>query len=120
MFPKDRLPSTYPDPENPDRPVARSEVERRGAYFEQLQGQLGVGHPLEQLIRGCLHIAPSWRPSAEEALRQLEDMRALLQDPYEAMDKLELVRTLQEKDREIQQLQTQPVSGTWEDFGDCH
>ena len=43
----------------------------------------------------------------------MEDMRALLQDPYEAMDKLQLVRTLLEKDREIQQLQTQgqqPVS----------
>ena len=51
MFPGDLLHHTYPDPDNPDKLVGRSEVERRQAYFDLLQKNLQGGqHPFVQFI----------------------------------------------------------------------
>ena len=113
MFPGSLLPHTYPDPQNPDRLLARSEVERRRDYIQQLHGQLGEEHPLVQLVHQCLHNTPARRPSAEELLQQLEAVRTQIEGGSYGqlvkvdMEKLRMVRALREKDTEIGQLQHQ-------------
>ena len=122
MFPGDLLEPNFPDPDNPERLVARSEVERRGMYFEQLENSLlrGEQHPFVQLVKQCLHNIPSQRPTAEVVLRTLEEMRAEIEGPYGSYDIVKLglmrqvavTRTLKlsesevrRKDREIRRLQ---------------
>ena len=111
MFPGSLLPHTYPDPQNPDRLLARSEVERRRNYIQQLHGQLGEEHPLVQLVHQCLHNTPARRSSAEELLQLLEGMRAQIEGPYGQIVNVNLdmkkVRVLREKDAEIGRLQQQ-------------
>ena len=113
MFPGSLLPPNFPDPDNPDRLVGRSEVERRREYIQLLHGQLPEQHPLVQLVHQCLHNTPTRRPSAEELLEQLEAVRDQIEGgPYGQfvsvnMEKLRMVRTLREKDTEIGQLQQQ-------------
>ena len=113
MFPGSLLPPNFPDPDNPDRLIGRSEVERRREYIQQLHEQLPERHPLVQLVHQCLHNNPTRRPSAEELLQQLEAVRAQIEGgPYGQlvsvnMEKLKMVRTVREKDTEIGQLQQQ-------------
>ena len=40
IFPGDLLEPNYANPNNSDELVAHSEVERRGEYFEQLEGTI--------------------------------------------------------------------------------
>ena len=122
MFPGDLLEPTFPDPDNPEKLVGRSEVERRGLYFQQLENSLqrGEQHPFFKLIKHCLHNIPSKRPTTEVLLRTLKEMRAKIEGPYGSYDivKLDLmrqvavIRTLRQsesevrrKDREIRRLQ---------------
>ena len=122
MFPGDLLEPTFPDPDNPERLVARSEVERRGVYFEQLENSLlrGEQHPFVRLVKQCLHNTPSQRPTTAVVLRTLEEMRAEIEGPYGSYDIVKLglmrqvavTRTLRQsesevrrKDREIRRLQ---------------
>ena len=72
----------FPDPDNPERLVARSEVECRGVYFEQLENSLlrGEQHSFVRLVKQCLHNIPSQRPTTEVVLRTLEEVRAKLKD----------------------------------------
>ena len=111
MFPGSLLPHTYPDPQNPDHLLGRSEVERRRGYIQQLRGQLGEDHPLAQLVHQCLHNTPAQRPSTEELLQQLKAVRAQIEGPYGQIVKVNLdmekVRVLREKDTEIGRLQQQ-------------
>ena len=88
VFPGDLLEPNFPDPDNPERLVARSEVERRGMYFEQLENSLlrGEQHPFVQLVKQCLHNIPSQRPTTEVVLRTLEEMRAEIEGPYGSYD----------------------------------
>ena len=112
----------FPDPDNPGRLVARSEVERRGVYLEQLENSLlsREQHPFVQLVKQCLHNIPSQRPTTEVVLRTLEEMRAEIEGPYGSHDvmKLGLMRQVamtrsirqsesevRRKDREIRRLQ---------------
>ena len=76
VFPCDLLEPTYADSGNSDNLMARSEVERRGQYLEQLEKLLpdGVNHPLVQLVKQCLRNTPSQRPTAEELVSSLEEM----------------------------------------------
>ena len=75
MFPGTLLPPTYQDPDNPGHLLARSEVERRADYIQLLYQQLGEQHTLSQLVSWCLHNEPDQRPSAEEVLQHLEQVR---------------------------------------------
>ena len=118
MFPGTLLPCPYEDPQNPDHLLARSEVERRNEYIQLLHGQLPEQHPLVQLVHQCLHNTPARRPSAEELLQQLEAVRAQIEGPYGQlvkvdMEKLRMVRTLREKDTEIEHLQV-GIASVWE------
>ena len=122
MFPGDLLEPNFPDPDNPERLVARSEVERRGVYFEQLENSLlrGEHHSFVRLVKQCLHNTPSQRLTTEVVLRTLEEMRAEIEGPYGSYDVMKLglmrqvamTRTLRQsesevrrKDREIRRLQ---------------
>ena len=82
VFPGDLLESTYPDPSNPDIVLARSEVERRGQYIEQLVKVLpdGEHHPLTQMVKQCLQNAPTRRPTAEEIVAELCRVRVYTED----------------------------------------
>ena len=59
-FPADLLPATYEDPDT-DELKARSEVTRRGQYFEALYNKLSKDHIICKMIRTCLSNKPSTR-----------------------------------------------------------
>ena len=105
VFPRDLLPPTYADAQNPGHLLARSEVERRRNYIAQLHQQLGERHPLVQLVKQCLDNNPANRPSAEETLQQL--VRVEVNDPYQHLSKLEMITILGEKDEEIRRKEEQ-------------
>ena len=89
--------STFMDPNNPGVIVARSEIQRRMRHIQQMSQQLGGRHPLVHLVMQCLQNDPQQRPSASQALHQLEQMRAQIEDPYEHMTKLEMIQSLRER-----------------------
>ena len=130
VFPGDLLEHNYPDPENPNRLTGRTEVERRGQYFETLEQTVLSDRqyrPLIQLVKDCLHNTPSRRPSTEQLLQSLEEMKVAIEGPYGEITKLDAARQvammralrgkeedvrektdeLAAKDGEIQQLQQQ-------------
>ena len=85
---------TYPDPNNPEEVVGRSEVERRREYIEQLEKQLynGEHHPLTQMVKQCLQNAPSRRPTTEQLVSELQRVRADVEGAYGELAKLDAVR----------------------------
>ena len=96
--------------------MGRSEVERRQPYFEQLEGKA-----LVPLIKTCLHNDPSQRPTAEQLVTELEEVKGGIEGPcgeLATMDAARQVKTamalkkekvdqLVAKDQEIQRLQQQ-------------
>ena len=63
------MPYSYPDPNNVDNVLARTEVGRRQVCMEQLETQLGRSQQaLIDLVKRCLHNTPRRRPSSEELL----------------------------------------------------
>ena len=109
VFPGSLLPHNYADPQNPDRLLGRSEVERRRDYIQQLHGQLGEEHSLVQLVHQCLHNTPTRRPPAEELLQQLEAMRVQIEGPYGSqLKKMDIAKVgMMKALREIESLQKQ-------------
>ena len=102
-FPKDLKPATYRDPRT-RRIVGRSEIERREHYIQPMQAALGETHPLVKLTLDCLEYDPEDRPSAVDVLRRLEEVgRTVPQNCTES--KLELTQQIQQKQREISELQ---------------
>ena len=102
-FPKDLKPHNYRDPRT-RRIVGRSEIERREHYIQSMQADLGETHPLVKLTLECLEYDPEDRPSAVEVLRRLEEVgRTVPQNCTET--KLELTQQIQQKQREISELQ---------------
>ena len=93
-FPGNLLEPTYSDPDNQDNLLARSEVERRQVYIDQLDQKLpDCGHhPLVQLVKCCLKNTPSQRPSAEEVLTSLEEMKAVIDGPCGDVSRADAVR----------------------------
>ena len=119
MFPGDLLEPNFADPNNPEQLTARTEVERRQLYFDQLEGRT-----LVSLIKACLHNSPSRRPTAEQLMTALEEARVTIEGAYgelATVDAVRQVRTMKAlksrsddkinelaaKDEEIQQLQHQ-------------
>ena len=111
MFPGSLLPHNYAEAENPERLLARSEVERRRDYIQTLCRQLGEQHPLVQVVHQCLHNIPSRRPSTEELLPRLEDMRSEIEGPYGShlkkvdVVKVGMLKALTEIGEQMQQLE---------------
>ena len=69
--------------------IARSEVERRERYFEQLEREQ---HCCTQLVKDCLHNSPSRRPIAEQLVATLEGLRADIEGPCGAVARADAVR----------------------------
>ncbi len=83
MFPGDLLSSTYPNPSNPDQLIARSEVDRRQTYMATLETTCGASHPvLLDLVRQCLHNTPERRPSSQDLLVRLREVKTELESVY--------------------------------------
>ena len=94
VYPDDLLESTYPDPNNPEVVLGRSEVERRREYINLLEKELlgGEQHPLTRMVKQCLQNAPSRRPTTEWLMTSLEEVRAAVEGPYGKFSKLDAVR----------------------------
>ena len=127
VFPGDLLEPNYPDPNNPRQLLARSEVDRRGTYFERLEVELNkwnAGYPLVGVVKQCLENIPEERPTAEQLVRVLEGLKGDIEGPCgklatadaarQVMMALALKRKGKEKideltakEEEIQQLQQQ-------------
>ena len=122
VFPGELLEPNYADPNSPGRLLGRSEVERRQPYFDQLEGKALVA-----LVKTCLHNDPSRRPTAEQLVTALVEVRGDIEGPcgeLATMDaarqvkttvalKKEKVNQLAAKDQEIQQLQQQLEVQYW-------
>ena len=69
-------------------------MERRGQYIEQLDYQLPKGgqHPFAQLAKRCLQNEPSERPTADELMTALEEMRIDIEGPYRDVARADAVR----------------------------
>ena len=98
-------------------------MDRRERYFDQLEDLLSspIRQVLVQLIKNCLHNDPSDRPTAEQLVTALEEMKPDVEGAYGRLAKIEAVRQLmtvkafrenkkanadelRAKDEEIQQL----------------
>ena len=111
MFPGTLKQPTFHDPSN--RLVARSEMERRREYFDQLEAKLpgGKQHPLVLLIKQCLNNSPSERPTAGEVLTAVEDMKIKIEGPYDSHELMKthvtkqvaIARNLQQRDIEMKE-----------------
>ena len=107
--------------------MGRSEVDRRGTYFERLERVLhreSVGYPLVGVVKQCLENIPEERPTAEQLVTALEGMKGAIEGGYgelATVDAVRQVRTMKAlksnsedkvneltaKDEQIQQLQLQ-------------
>ena len=73
VFPGTLKPITYPDPHN--RIKARTELERREEYLNKLD-DIGQFYPdLPRLVRQCLSNTPRERPSSEDLLDRVKEVR---------------------------------------------
>ena len=83
--------------------MARSEVERRRSYFEEMERSLpNWAHEMfEGMIIDCLSNEPSERPTAEQVLTSLEGMeRKVIDNNYQNID--------EEIDRAVQGMRNLP------------
>ena len=77
------MPYSFPDPNNVDNVLARTEVGRRQVYIDQLETQLGRSQQaLIDLVKQCLHNTPGRRPSSEELLGGVHAIREEVEGLY--------------------------------------
>ena len=104
------LAATYPHPKK-NKVIGRTEIERRGKYFEMLYETLGKNHSLINLVTKCLQNKPNSRPSAHEILEKLDQVKIEDDNQFWSMSKEELMHyaSIREKDMErlVGQLGTQ-------------
>ena len=80
--------------------VARTELQRRSKYMEDVNEQLRAcgqqreDHPLIQLIQQCLHNSSPKRPDIREVLLLLEEARVGIRDEDSERKKYQLVHAL--------------------------
>ena len=102
-FPGDLLPSTYQDAHT-GHLTPRNEVERRSRYMETLRVVFGDSHKLVHLITQCLEYSPARRPSATEALQQLQQISKPAVDCHHDMTHLQFQKLAVSRDQGNQQL----------------
>ena len=96
---------TYVDPENHQQLIARTEVERRQQYIEQFEDKFPQF--FVRLMKRCLHNHLSERPTAEELVTSLEEMKADIEGPYgdvariDAVRQVVMMRALRKRDTEV-------------------
>ena len=72
-------------------------MQRRGQFIERLDCQLPKSdpngqHPFVELVKRCLKNDPSDRPTAEEVIISLEEMKADIEGPYGEVARADAVR----------------------------
>ncbi len=83
------------DTNDPSKVVGLTEIERRSRQIEKLLEIMGgKEHPMVQLVTLCLQNDSKQRPSARQALLQLQVMKDRTEDEYERMSRLELIRAV--------------------------
>ena len=87
------------------RRIARSEIERRVDYIQQIRDKFGQQHVLVSIVEHCLEDLPEDRPSIEEVIRQLEETKTQIPDRYGEMTKLEVEQENQSQQLELEVLQ---------------
>ena len=94
MFPGTLLQPNYADPENEDRLIGRTEVERRGEYINQLEHLLpgDIRQQFVQLVKDCLQNDPRKRPMVDQLVTSLEEMRGDIEGSYGKLATLDAVR----------------------------
>ena len=105
MFP-DPLAAAYIDMNR--RIVARTELERRGNYMQEVRRQFREGHPLVQMIQRCLSNIIEERPTIQQVMGWLEEARAEVEDGE--YDVLSLAQLLQSRNLHIEQQQRENYS----------
>lgn len=95
------LPPTYPDPNNQDHTIGRSELERREYYFNKLCMMFAKSHDITTLIQACLHNTSVRRPSASQVIKTFNDFLKEYKDDYLVYDNLNR-HEMAEKLRETQ------------------
>ena len=86
-------------------------MERRQQYIQQLEDKFPIGehHPFVLLVKRCLHNDPSERPTAEELVTSLEEMKANIEGPYgdiaraDAVRQVVMMRALRKRDTEVRE-----------------
>ena len=112
VFPGNLLAPSFPDPDDPERMLGRTEVERRGEYIELLEKHFDCLHPfLVQLVKQCLHNTPSRRPATDEVLNQLQRLKVEVEGVYGGnlvkldINRVLLAKDIKMKDKRITQLE---------------
>ena len=111
MFPGNLKANTYSDPRNPQKIIARTELERREEYLNNLDARIGRFNPaLPQLVRQCLKNIPKERPISEELLDSVKEMRVEEETRGEIVkhldtDKLKLTKDKKITERRLQEEQ---------------
>lgn len=83
-----------------------SEVERRKSCFDKLDIELGTNHPFVLLTRDCLQNRPADRPSVSIVMEKLSiKLPKEEKQSIEVSSKLEIIKKVSKREREIQLLQ---------------
>ena len=100
------LSQTFPKPLAPNyvdvnkKVVARTELERRGNYMQEVRKHFPEGHPLIQMIQRCLSNMLEERPTIQQVMGWLEEARAEVDDGEYDVNKLSLAQLLQSRIQE--------------------
>ena len=86
-------------------------MERRHQYIEQLEDGFlrGERHPFVMLVKRCLQNEPQERPTAEEVVTSLGEMKADIDGPYGdvtrigAVREVVIMRALRKRDTEVRE-----------------
>ena len=113
MFPGELLSATDMDPENPGQVIGHTEVKRREVYMKKLEVQFSESHPvLVQLVSQCLHNNPHTRPSSEQLLGRLHEVKIAVEKMYGGIVGRQLnssnvlvVKEMKIKNKRIEELQ---------------
>ena len=90
-----------PDPDQPGRLIAVTEVDRRADYLDRM----GEGHPLTSLATRCLQNDPRLRPTTSEIVQEMED--AIANNPPPFSNTLEMLQRINNLDGNVQNLEAQ-------------
>ena len=86
------------------RRIARSEIERRIDYIQQIRDTLGEQHVVVRIIEHCLQDLPEDRPSIEEVIQQLVEAKTQIPDRYGEMTKFQVEQENQSLQLELEDL----------------
>ena len=78
------------DPDNPDKLIPKSEVQRRADYFHDM----GESHQLTELTKHCLHNSPDRRPDDIAIIKVIEESKAMVPPTLNKLQSIEGIKEL--------------------------